>query len=93
MGRGVVDLCGEPGGRVASLSLPTHSYGMHTSKTSTLLLAFAVAAVAAFGLADLAHNDFGISSHTIRADALLAALLVFGLLVIGLFSQRLGRGG
>jgi hypothetical protein len=32
------------------------------------------------------------SSHTIRSDALLTALLVFGMLVIGMFSSRLGRG-
>jgi len=33
------------------------------------------------------------SSYTIRSDALLTALLVFGMLMIGLFSKRLGRGG
>ena len=52
-----------------------------------------MAAAAAFWLAHLAHSDFGIPRHTIRADALLAASLMFGLLVIGLFSQGLGRRG
>ncbi|WP_024508520.1 hypothetical protein [Bradyrhizobium sp. ARR65] len=57
------------------------------------LLAIAVgsAALAALWLAYVAHNDFGMSSHAIRSDALLCALLVFGLLVIGTFSNRLGR--
>jgi hypothetical protein len=57
------------------------------------MIALAIAAGAAFWLADLAHNDFGIPRHTIRADALLTALLVFGLLVIGVFSRRLGNRG
>ncbi len=66
---------------------------MHVSRFTSLLIALAVAAAAAFWLADLAHNDFGIARHTIRADALLTALLVFGLVVIGLFSRRLGNRG
>jgi hypothetical protein len=66
---------------------------MHVSRFTSLLIALAVAAAAAFWLADLAHYDFGIPRHTIRADALLSALLVFGLLVIGLFSRRLGNRG
>jgi hypothetical protein len=66
---------------------------MRVTKFGSLLLALAVAAIAALWLANLAHNDFGIPRHTIRADSLLAALLVFGFLVIGLFSRRLGRRG
>jgi hypothetical protein len=66
---------------------------MHLSKSASLLIALAVAAIAAFWLADLVHNDFGVPRHTIRADALLSALLVFGLLAIGLFSRRLGNRG
>ena len=66
---------------------------MRVTKLTFLLIALAIAAAAAFWLADLAHNDFGIPRHTIRADALLSALLVFGLLAIGLFSQRLGNRG
>ena len=60
-----------------------------------MLLAVAVgsAAVAALWLANVGHNDLGMAWHTIRADALLTALLVFGMLMIGLFSKRLGRGG
>lgn len=64
---------------------------MRVSKPTSFLIGLAIAAAAAFWLGDLAHNDFGISRHTIRADALLSALLVFGLLVIGLFSRRLGN--
>jgi hypothetical protein len=66
---------------------------MHVSKLTSLLIALAIAVAAAFWLADLAHYDFGIPRHTIRADALLSALLVCGLLVIGLFSRRLGNRG
>ena len=73
--------------------MPTHSYTMRVTKFGSQLLALAVAAIAALWLANLAHNDFGIPRHTIRADSLLAALLVFGFLVIGLFSRRLGRRG
>lgn len=68
----------------------THSRLMHPIIRS-FLLTVATAGLAAFWLANLAHNDFGIPSRTIRADALLCALLVFGLLMIGLFSERLGR--
>ena len=66
---------------------------MRVTKLTSILIALAIAAAAAFWLADLAHNDFGIPRRTIRADALLSALLVFGLLAIGLFSQRLGNRG
>ena len=66
---------------------------MRVTKLTSILIALAIAAAAAFWLADLAHNDFGIPSHPIRADALLSALLVFGLLAIGLFSQRMGNRG
>ena len=66
---------------------------MRVTKLTSILIALAIAAAAAFCLADLAHNDFGIPRHTIRADALLSALLVFGLLAIGLFSQRMGNRG
>ena len=66
---------------------------MRVTKLTSILIALSIAAAAAFWLADLAHNDFGIPRHTIRADALLSALLVFGLLAIGLFSQRMGNRG
>jgi hypothetical protein len=62
-------------------------------KIRSLIISLVMAALAALWLANLAHNDFGIPSRTIRSDSLLCALLVFGLLVIGLFSQRLGRRG
>jgi hypothetical protein len=63
------------------------------SRIGSVLIAIAMAALAALWLAHLAHSDLGIPSRTIRTDALMAALLVFGLLVIGLFSQRLGKRG
>jgi hypothetical protein len=66
---------------------------MHLSKLTSLLIALAMAAAAALWLADLAHNDFGVPRHTIRADALVSVVLVCGLLVIGLFSRRLGNRG
>jgi hypothetical protein len=71
---------------VARMRLPS-------PRMTYFLLAFAMAALAALWLANLAHNDFGIPRHTIRADALLCALLVFGLLLIGSYSHRLGRRG
>lgn len=59
----------------------------------SIALIIASAAVAAFWLAHLAHTDFGFASYRIRDGALLSASLVFGILVIGLFSNRLGRRG
>ena len=49
-----------------------------------------VAVMAAALLAEVTHDGLGISRHIIRKDALLTALLTFGLLLIGLFSHRLG---
>ena len=66
---------------------------MRVSKITSLLIALAFAAAVAFWLADLAHNDFGVPRHTIRADALFSAVLVLGLLAIGLFPRRLGNRG
>lgn len=66
---------------------------MPISKITSLLVSLGFAALAAFWLAHLAHSDFGIASRTIRADALLTALLVFGLLVIGQFSRSFGNRG
>ena len=63
------------------------------SRITSLLIALAMAALAALWLGHLAHSDFGIPSRTIRSDALLAACLLFGLLAIGIFSQRFGRRG
>jgi hypothetical protein len=60
-------------------------------KFLTTLFGLASAVMAALWLANLAHDDFGLARQTIRQDALLCALLVFGFLVIGLFSGRLGR--
>ena len=61
------------------------------TKITSLVVAVATAVLAALWLAKLAHNDFGIARHTIRADALLSAGIVFGFLLIGLFSGRLGK--
>jgi len=48
-----------------------------------------VAAMAAALLAEIIHNGLGIAPRVIRDDALLTALLTFGLLLIGMFSNRL----
>lgn len=58
-----------------------------------IALIIASAVMAAFWLAHLAHSDFGLARDRIRDDALLSASLVFGILLIGLFSSRLGRRG
>jgi len=66
---------------------------MPITKITSLLVSLTFAALAALWLAHLAHSDFGIAPRTIRADALLSALLVFGLLLIGLFSRSFGHRG
>ena len=50
----------------------------------------AVAAMVAAVLAEITHDGLGLSRHVIRDDALLTALLTFGLLLIGMFSNGLG---
>ena len=62
-------------------------------RLGSIVLTIASAAMAALWLAHLAHSDFGFASHTIRDDALVSASLVFGILMIGLFSSRWGRRG
>jgi len=55
------------------------------------VLVFLVAAgLTAFGLADLAHNEFGLSSHIIRKDSLLGAVLLGGFLLLK-YTDRFGR--
>jgi hypothetical protein len=49
------------------------------------------AAMAAATLGHLAHGDLGLSRHTIRDDAVLAAVLTGGFLLIYLFSSRFGK--
>lgn len=80
---------------IASICLATHTCPMQhlISRIISAIVVVGTAAIAALWLADLAHNDLGIPRHTIRFDALLCALLVFGFLVIGLFSGRLDRRG
>ena len=62
-------------------------------RLGSIALIIASAVMAAFWLAHLAHSDFGFASYRIRDDALLSASLVFCILLIGLFSNRLGRRG
>ncbi|MGH6681424.1 MAG: hypothetical protein ACREDL_21395 [Bradyrhizobium sp.] len=62
-------------------------------RLGSIVLIIASAAIAAFWLAHLAHSDFGFATYRIRDDALVSASLVFGILVIGLLSNRLGRRG
>lgn len=59
-------------------------------KISGVLMFIAVAAMVAGILAEITHDGFGMSRHVIRDDALLTALLTFGLLLIGMFSNQLG---
>lgn len=49
------------------------------------------AAMAAAILAYVEHDALGLPRHTIRADSLLAACGAAGLLVIALYSARLGK--
>lgn len=58
-----------------------------------IVLIVASAVMAAFWVAHLAHSDFGFARNRIRDDALISASLVFGILVIGLLSNRLRRRG
>jgi hypothetical protein len=49
------------------------------------------AAVAAFTVGHIAHDDLGFPSQTIRTEALLFAALLGGLLAITLFGNSLGK--
>ncbi len=60
-------------------------------KTITSLLFVLAAAVAAKWLADLAHDDLGLSREVIRTDALLMASGLGGFVVLALYSDRFGR--
>ena len=62
-------------------------------RLGSIVLIIASAVIGAFWLAHLAHSDFGFARHRIRDVALLSASLVFGILVIGLFSTTLRRRG
>jgi len=55
-------------------------------------IAFVItAAMAAVILGYVEHYDLGLSRQTIRADSLLAACGAGGLLIIALYSNRLGK--
>ncbi len=57
-------------------------------------LAFLGAAVlAALALARFAHDVLGLSSDTVRTDAMFLALVLTGLFIIVVFSGRFGRRG
>ena len=63
----------------------------HSSfKISGILMFIAVAAMVAAVLAEVTHDGFGMSRHVVRDDALLTALLTVGLLLLGMFSNRVG---
>jgi hypothetical protein len=49
------------------------------------------AAVAAFTVGHIAHDDLGFPRQTIRTEALLFAALLGSLLAITLFGNRLGK--
>lgn len=59
-------------------------------KISGVLMFIVVAAMVAGVLAEITHDGFGMSPRVIRDDALLTALLTVGLLLLGMFSNRLG---
>jgi hypothetical protein len=67
----------------------------HTCPMKQILARLALftvtAAVAAIWLAYVFHNELGLPRHAVRSDALLSAALAGGLLIIGLYSHRLGR--
>lgn len=79
---------------VAPAAADLHNLPMQArviNRIAGLLIFVAAAAMAAGVLAVFTHRELGISSHVIRVDALVSALLASGLLAIALFSHRLGR--
>ena len=61
------------------------------NKIAGFLVFLAAAAVAAFTLGHIAHDDIGFSRQAIRTEALLSAALIGGLLAITMFGSRLGK--
>jgi hypothetical protein len=57
------------------------------AKVISLMVFCGAAAVAAFLLGYVAHDEFGISPHAIR----IAATLAGGLLVIAMYGERMGK--
>ncbi len=74
--------------RVAPAHPARHNSRM--TKTITSLLFILAAAVTAKWLADLAHDDLGLSRQVIRDNALLMAAGLGGFVVMVLFSDRFG---
>jgi hypothetical protein len=62
-----------------------------SGKIAGVLVFLAAAAVAAFTLGHIAHDDIGFSRQAIRTEALLLAALMAGLLAIALFGSWLGK--
>ena len=50
------------------------------------------AAVAAYTVGHIAHDDLGVARQAIRTQALLFAAVLGGLLVITMFGSRFGKG-
>jgi hypothetical protein len=50
------------------------------------------AAVAAYTVGHIAHDDLGFARQAIRTQALLFAAVLGGLLVITMFGSRFGKG-
>ena len=61
-----------------------------THRNINALVFLVAAGLTAFGLADLAHNEFGLSSLIIRKDSLLGAALLGGFLLFK-YTDRFGR--
>jgi hypothetical protein len=55
------------------------------------ILFILAASAAAIWLADFAHDHLGIARHVIRADAILCAIGLGGLLMLALYSDQFGK--
>jgi hypothetical protein len=61
------------------------------SKILDSILFILAASAAAIWLADFAHDHLGIARHVIRADAILCAIGLGGLLMLALYSDQFGK--
>jgi branched-subunit amino acid transport protein len=61
------------------------------AKLATSTAFIGTASLTALWMAYVLHDEFGITRQAVRTDALLSAILAAGLLVIGLYSDKLGK--
>jgi hypothetical protein len=62
------------------------------ARIAGFLLFACAAAVAAYTVGHIAHDDLGFARQAIRTQALLFAAVLGGLLVITMFGSRFGKG-